>query len=347
MIGMMSSPAHPMDLDEDDDYFSSTNFPRRFSPDVHNTPLTKMIISQDYQFHQTPPLFRIVHNPFDPPTSAHLKQRLASPSIFRALSQNDENDKTSTVTSVFDWSIEQLAEIHPNKFSDENLIQIDAALFDENLMQRYQRAASEFCSSKLHLPTPAAPNNQQEKVLTVDGYGFYSGTSTLHPMTSPFPHFDIKTTTSIFQRDFPSRPPVDFDSCMMEQCTEMQTTSLDTSFNNTNQSSHSSRLSHSAVQNNVSFLKRRLFEDEEEDDVSLLPEDDDVHDQQQNRQVSNIITSTQRPKSPPRCDSETEDDHRISSPSHRLIRQETISPILSLSSPSFPFDADCSPIKKD
>ncbi|CAF0798291.1 unnamed protein product [Adineta ricciae] len=345
MIGMLSSPARPMDLDEDE-YFSSTNFPRRSSPDVHNTPLTKMIISQDYQLHQTPPLFRIVHNPFDPPTSAHLKQRLASPSIFRTLSQNDENDKTSTVTSVFDWSIEQLAEIHPKQFSDENLIQIDAALFDENLMQRYQRAASEFCSSKLHLPTPAAPNNQPDRTSTMDGYGFYSGTSTLHPMTSPFPHFDIKTTSSsssIFQRDFQCRPPVDFESCMMEQCTEMQNNSLDTSFNNTNQSSHSSRLSNSGIQNNVSLLKRRLFEDEDEDDVSLLAEDEDDNRQQ----ILNVITSTQRPKSPPRCDSETEDDHRISSPSRRLVKQDTISPILSSSSSSFPFDADCSPIKKD
>ncbi len=88
---------------------------------------------------------------------------------------------------------------------------------------------------------------------------------------------------------------------MMEQCGEMQNTSLDTSFNNTNQSSHSSRLSNSGVQNNVSFLKRRLFEDEE-DDVSLLPEDDD----DQTRQASSLVTSTQRPKSPPQCDSETE-----------------------------------------
>jgi hypothetical protein len=92
MIGMMSSPARPMDLDEDD-YFPSTNFSHRPSPDHHHTPLTKMIFSQDYQLHQTPPLFRIVHNPFDPPTSAHLKQRLASPSIFRVLSQNDDEDK--------------------------------------------------------------------------------------------------------------------------------------------------------------------------------------------------------------------------------------------------------------
>jgi hypothetical protein len=80
----------------------------------------------------------------------------------------------------------------------------------------------------------------------------------------------------------------------MEQCSEIQNTSLDTSIN---QSSHSSRLSNG----NVSFLKRRLFEDEEEDDVNLLPEDDDHYGQ-----ASNIVTSTQRPKSPPRCDSETE-----------------------------------------
>ncbi len=94
MIGMMSSPARPMDLDEDD-YFPSTNFPHRPSPDHHHTPLTKMIFSQDYPLHQTPPLFRIVHNPFDPPTSAHLKQRLASPSIFRVLSQTNDNEKVA------------------------------------------------------------------------------------------------------------------------------------------------------------------------------------------------------------------------------------------------------------
>lgn len=101
MIDMMSSPARPMDLDEDD-YFPSTNFQRRPSPDDHHTPITKMIFSQDYHFHQTPTLFRVVHNPFDPPTSAHLKQRLASPSIFCVLSQNDDNDKVKQKkTSTF------------------------------------------------------------------------------------------------------------------------------------------------------------------------------------------------------------------------------------------------------
>jgi hypothetical protein len=96
---MISSPACPMDLDEDD-YFPSTNFQRRPSPDVHHTPVTKMILSQDCHFHQTPPLFRIVHNPFDPPTSAHLKQRLASPSIFRVLSQTDDNNKVKQTKSM-------------------------------------------------------------------------------------------------------------------------------------------------------------------------------------------------------------------------------------------------------
>lgn len=96
------------------------------------------------------------------------------------------------------------------------------------------------------------------------------------------------------------RLPADFDSCLMEQCGETVNASLDTSFNNTNPSLHSSRLSNGASNSNVSFLKRRLFEDEDEDaDVSLLPDEDD-------EQASSTVTSTQKPKSPPRCDSETE-----------------------------------------
>jgi hypothetical protein len=91
----------------------------------------------------------------------------------------------------------------------------------------------------------------------------------------------------------------------MEQCGEIQNTSLDTSFNNTNLSSQSSRLSNGGGQNNVSFLKRRLFEDED-DDVNLLPEDDD-----QSGQTIETVTSTQRPKSPPQCDSETEVSSKI------------------------------------
>lgn len=86
----------------------------------------------------------------------------------------------------------------------------------------------------------------------------------------------------------------------MEQCSDVQNTSLDTSFNITNQSTQVSRLSNDGGQNNVSFLKRRLFEDEE-DDVNLLPEDNEHYEEE-----THIVTSTQRPKFPPRCDSETE-----------------------------------------
>lgn len=86
----------------------------------------------------------------------------------------------------------------------------------------------------------------------------------------------------------------------MEQCNEMENNTLDTSFNATNPSLQSSRLSTGNAAN-VSFLKRRLFEDEDDEDVSLLPEDDDPH-----QEPIDTVTSTQRPKSPPRCDSETE-----------------------------------------
>lgn len=86
----------------------------------------------------------------------------------------------------------------------------------------------------------------------------------------------------------------------MEQCSEVQNTSLDTSFNITNQSIHSSRLSNGGTQNNVSLLKRRLFENEE-DDVCLLAEDND-----QDEDVSGNVTSTQRTNLPRQCDSETE-----------------------------------------
>lgn len=89
---MMSSPARVMDLDEDTDYFPSTNNFQHRPLDGHQTPRTKLLFShENHHFHQTPPLFRIVHNPFDPPTSAHLKQRLASPSIFRVLSPSNGN----------------------------------------------------------------------------------------------------------------------------------------------------------------------------------------------------------------------------------------------------------------
>ena len=101
MIDIMSSPVRPMDLDNDNNDFLLINPSNRPSTDGHQTPLTNMILSQDNRFHQTPSLFRIVHNPFDPPTSAHLKQRLASPSIFRVVSQCDDNDQVKLQITRF------------------------------------------------------------------------------------------------------------------------------------------------------------------------------------------------------------------------------------------------------
>lgn len=114
----------------------------------------------------------------------------------------------------------------------------------------------------------------------------------------PSDNLDLENKNLFFL--VPCRPPGDFDSCVMEQCNEMENNTLDTSFNATNPSLQSSRLSTSNAAN-VSFLKRRLFEDEDDEDVSLLPEDDDPH-----QEPIDTVTSTQRPKSPPRCDSETE-----------------------------------------
>jgi hypothetical protein len=102
---------------------------------------------------------------------------------------------------------------------------------------------------------------------------------------------------------FQGRQPIDFDTCIMEQSTEIMNGTLETSVNNTNQSLHSSRLSTCAGNSNVSFLKRRLFEeeDDDEDDVNLLPEDDE-----QCTSPLNTVTRNQKVNSPPRCDSETE-----------------------------------------
>lgn len=107
-MNMMSSPARPMDLDDTEYYPHGSHRP---SIEDHHTPLTKLIFTSEHHhhqhhqqhLHQTPPLFRIVQNPFDPPTSAHLKQRLASPSIFRVLSQNEENERVNLINECLNY----------------------------------------------------------------------------------------------------------------------------------------------------------------------------------------------------------------------------------------------------
>ena len=68
---------------------------------------------------QTPPDFRLIANPFDPPTSVHLRQRLASFSIFDDRSTKRPNDEI--------LSIEHRAQVNPKVFS-ERIVQIDTSL---------------------------------------------------------------------------------------------------------------------------------------------------------------------------------------------------------------------------
>lgn len=69
---------------------------------------------------QTPPDFRLIANPFDPPSSVHLRQRLASFSIF------DDHRPTKNENDEI-LSIERRAEINP-KILSENFLQIDTSL---------------------------------------------------------------------------------------------------------------------------------------------------------------------------------------------------------------------------
>ena len=86
---------------------------------------------------QHTPDYRLVSNPFDPPSSVHLRQRLASFSIF-----NEVSDSTCSVrcwcVSTFQGqetnplngdvlSIERRAQVNPHRLS-EHIVQIDTSL---------------------------------------------------------------------------------------------------------------------------------------------------------------------------------------------------------------------------
>lgn len=75
---------------------------------------------------QTPPDFRLISNPFDPPSSVHLRQRLASFSIF-----NDDPFHSSRANNQI-LSIERRAQIQPQRFS-EHILQIDTSLLSVSI----------------------------------------------------------------------------------------------------------------------------------------------------------------------------------------------------------------------
>ncbi|UJR32222.1 hypothetical protein I4U23_019687 [Adineta vaga] len=102
-----------------------------------------------YSQEQKTPDYRLVSNPFDPPTSVHLRQRLASFSIF------NEGENNTFAPDIL--SIERRAQINPHQLS-EHVVQIDTSLLYDR-RDRYQRATDDFCQTQLDLPTPVLLNN--------------------------------------------------------------------------------------------------------------------------------------------------------------------------------------------
>ncbi|CAF0773921.1 unnamed protein product [Didymodactylos carnosus] len=209
--------------------------------DQTNSVTTPVSIQQQY---------RIVSNPFDPPTSVHLKQRLASPSIFQLENNQNQNRYTLKENRPYEWSVERRAVLNPVNLS-EHILQIDAHLFNENLQERYQKAAGEFCE-KLHLPTPAAIQLQQQT--NNERNGWYNSRSGDISLT------DVRSTTSLHnqQRDMGCQtrlslpPKLDIESIIQSFC----------SSDNTSRNNDSTRSS----QLNDSQIRRKLFLEDDEID---------------------------------------------------------------------------------
>ena len=75
---------------------------------------------KDFHDEQQTPDYRLISNPFDPPSSVHLRQRLTSFSIF-----NEGNDQSTTKNDIL--SIERRAQVNPQRLS-EHILQIDTSL---------------------------------------------------------------------------------------------------------------------------------------------------------------------------------------------------------------------------
>ncbi|CAF5153162.1 unnamed protein product, partial [Rotaria magnacalcarata] len=117
--------------------------------DSFSSPIPMLRDDTNYSPQQKTTDYRLMSNPFDPPTSVHLKQRLASFSIF-----NDQQENSSVVDVL---SIERRAQVYPYPLS-EHIVQIDTSLFNQEMRDRYQRASDDFCQTQLDLPTPITTN---------------------------------------------------------------------------------------------------------------------------------------------------------------------------------------------
>ncbi|CAF0999629.1 unnamed protein product [Didymodactylos carnosus] len=239
-------------------------FESLYSNSLSPSPLVCLTDLNRQQFCSTPQV-RIVNNPFDPPSSCHLKERLASPSIFKQATTGDEKK-----SNVFELPAEERAVINPASIS-ENVLQIDATIFNKKLQQRYQQAADDFCHRHLHLPTPA----QVPQVTFVVNNGYFTASSNISPW------YDLKATP-LNRRDLTNQTELlgDFDSMMIRSFTLSSDSASSSSTSNTTNNGDSGNQSQ-----NASLMKQRLFDnlDEEQqpdnqnenENIDKISEEDD------------------------------------------------------------------------
>ncbi|CAF1073220.1 unnamed protein product [Adineta ricciae] len=191
--------------------------------------------------HKTPD-YRLISNPFDPPTSVHLRQRLASFSIF------DEERDNKSVQNIL--SIERQAQINPHQLS-EHIVQIDTSLFDEDKRDRYQRACDDFCQTQLDLPTPVTTNHIPKARNQSNSSSSSLNSSSLLNQTRNTRHMACQTRLSL-------PPTTDLESLIQSFAS------------NSDQEDPPVTISNSSLNN--SQIRRKLFYDEDDllDEIPLV-----------------------------------------------------------------------------
>jgi len=183
---------------------------------------------------QKTPDYRLISNPFDPPTSDHLKQRLANFSIFK------EQQENKSVVDVL--SIERRAQVYPQQLS-EHIVQIDTSLFNEEMRDRYQRASDHFCHTQLDLPTPIVTNNIPKTKNPSWSSSSSTNSNSFLDHTRNTRHMGCQTRLSL-------PPAADLDSLIQSFAS------------NSDQDDPPITVSNSSL--NISQIRRKLFSDEDD-----------------------------------------------------------------------------------
>ncbi|CAF3044570.1 unnamed protein product [Rotaria socialis] len=202
--------------------------------DPFSSPIPMLRDDTNYSPQQKTTDYRLVSNPFDPPTSVHLKQRLASFSIF-----NDQQENNSVVDVL---SIERRAQVYPYPLS-EHIVQIDTSLFNQEMRDRYQRASDDFCQTQLDLPTPITTNDIPKAKNQSWSNSSSTTSSSLLDQTRTIRHMGCQTRLSL-------PPAADLDSLIQSFAS------------NSDQDDPPVAISNSSL--NVSQIRRKLFSDEDD-----------------------------------------------------------------------------------